>query len=61
MLVTIDSRFYIFNCPDGLQRTLLSHRDFQLSRTKYVFLSSNSPAYRGGLPGIYLSGRDHCR
>lgn len=61
MVVVVDGRKYVFNCPDGLQRTLLAHEDFKFKRAGHVFLSSNSPAYRAGFPGFYLSARESLR
>lgn len=57
LLLTIEEKSYLFNCPDGFQRMALNQK-MKFNKVRYVFLSSIHPDYYAGFPGFYLSSRE---
>ena len=57
LLVVVDNNQYLFNAPDGFQRIACMQK-MSFKQTHTVFVSSLSPKYFGGFPGLYMSARE---
>ena len=57
LVLIINDCTYVFNTPDGFQRTALTQK-LSFHKAKYVFISNLKPNYFAGFPGFYMSARE---